>query len=408
MAPPFSYNANPNSMPLASVTSFAVTDEERSRSRGSLSSSSSSDSFASIIRSSSPTAQSTPPSLSDGGVGHAHPSGTPARVVPHSQHTIRDITMELSGLMVPSIATPSSFPSMYDSSNVSQARSIGTPSTLIPHSFGAFDTTIRVEPRSFSVTGDNFNSTERNDDGNRGDSGENIKQRTDVEQFSELDSGADDHPSQFKSALSLLLHSSPSSPVDSSPPPTAHVTSPPQPSRASSHSSTRTVIPASSSNLSEQESSPEELSTPIPSRVGSPYPTQPSLLPPHHLPSPRKGPDVHPVLLSRKSTIRWDPALDLKHQNGMTDGLRNGNGRAHSLPDNESTPLIGGSPTEHSPSYGAIISSKLKSITDSTKVQQVLRDTAWASFRAIPAVLLGCLLNVLDGARNRYFCKERT
>ncbi|KAE9390077.1 hypothetical protein BT96DRAFT_980462 [Gymnopus androsaceus JB14] len=359
MAPPFSYNANPNSMPLASVTSFAVTDEERSRSRGSLSSSSSSDSFASIIRSSSPTAQSTPPSLSDGGVGHAHPSGTPARVVPHSQHTIRDITMELSGLMVPSIATPSSFPSMYDSSNVSQARSIGTPSTLIPHSFGAFDTTIRVEPRSFSVTGDNFNSTERNDDGNRGDSGENIKQRTDVEQFSELDSGADDHPSQFKSALSLLLHSSPSSPVDSSPPPTAHVTSPPRPSRASSHSSTRTVIPASSSNLSEQESSPEELSTPIPSRVGSPYPTQPSLLPPHHLPSPRKGPDVHPVLLSRKSTIRWDPAL--RFETPKRDDRR-----------------------------------KLKSITDSTKVQQVLRDTTWASFRAIPAVLLGCLLNVLD------------
>ncbi|KAF9072486.1 sulfate transporter family-domain-containing protein [Rhodocollybia butyracea] len=75
------------------------------------------------------------------------------------------------------------------------------------------------------------------------------------------------------------------------------------------------------------------------------------------------------------------------------------NSGAH-LIDNESTPLLGSFPeSSSSPSYGTIFFGKLKSVTipDSAEIHQKLFDTARASLWAIPAVLLGCLLNILDG-----------
>lgn len=148
---PFTYNPNQNS-PAFVLTLPSIHSEERPHSTVSLSSSSSG--FT------TPPIQTTPP-LPDGGVGYARPAGTPPRAVPHSQHTIRDNTMELSGLLVSSVVTSSSVPSAYNSSDGSQPQSEWTPSVFAPHNFGALDSAIQVEPRS--LTGDSATrSTENN------------------------------------------------------------------------------------------------------------------------------------------------------------------------------------------------------------------------------------------------------
>lgn len=413
---PLSYGVNHN------VLSVAHNDHPQFTAN----SSSSSDSNGSTF---SPTAQTIPvdtSSVSDGGVGHAHQRGTKPRVVPHSQRTIRENTVELSGLMVSSGVTSTSFPSTYRSSNGSQTRSDWTPSTFLLDDLGVFDSTIRTEPRS-PVVGGNLRSAELSGyDGNhtpsenktslepslndeRGRSSGSRHQGFDGPQSSMLEPAldvSDDHSSQFKSGLSLLLHSSPSSPVKSS-----RSLAPPKPSRESSHSSTRTVTV---SHPSEQDSTPEDSlgigsvsgsgsPTPTSTRVGSPYPKASTLI--SHPPRPKSmtSADVRRTVSPRKSKIRWDPALDnaivvTNHHSYDQNGI---NGGPYSTHENESTPLLGPSPAFQSSSsyYGVIFSRSLKSVTvpKPTQIRQALHDTAIVSLRAIPAVLLGSLLNILDG-----------
>ncbi|KAJ4490657.1 sulfate transporter family-domain-containing protein [Lentinula aciculospora] len=103
---------------------------------------------------------------------------------------------------------------------------------------------------------------------------------------------------------------------------------------------------------------------------------------------------------SRKLKIRWDPALDDAAQKHLHSYNQNGtNSGSHSSPENERAPLLDCTSHSSSSSYGAIFSKRLQSVTlsNSTQIQQLLHDTARASLWAIPAVMLGCLLNILDG-----------
>ncbi|KAJ3888155.1 sulfate transporter family-domain-containing protein [Lentinula edodes] len=114
--------------------------------------------------------------------------------------------------------------------------------------------------------------------------------------------------------------------------------------------------------------------------------------------------DVRRTVSPRKSKIRWDPALDnaivvTNHRHSYDQNEINGG--LYSTHENESTPLLSPSPAFHSSSsyYGVISSRSFKSVTvpKPAQIRQALHDTAIVSLRAIPAVLLGSLLNILDG-----------
>ncbi|KAF5382279.1 hypothetical protein D9757_008921 [Collybiopsis confluens] len=161
-----------------------------------------------------------------------------------------------------------------------------TPSTFTPHSFGAFDSTIQVEPRSFTATGDPVARGEPSEAG--------------LQQSAKP--GVASSVGQFRSGLSLLLHSfsHSSHPTDSS------TLDPPQPSRASSQSSVSTITPASS-----LESFPKDHSgSPMPTstRTGSPYP---ALIPPPH-------PPIHPQIWGHHRAI---PVPCFRHASREYDGI---------------------------------------------------------------------------------------
>ncbi|KIK64222.1 hypothetical protein GYMLUDRAFT_40512 [Collybiopsis luxurians FD-317 M1] len=397
MASPYSYEANEvqNSPPptFASLISPSFMGEASPSTTSGASSSSSGSIF--ISSSAQNTPGGTPASFSDGGVGHARPRGTASRAVTHSQNTIRDSTMELSGMTISSVVTPASFPSTYHS----QSQSGWMPSTLTPRSFGAFDSTIRVEPRSLNATGDSGQHSKPDpsalDSATGGEEGSaEGSQDTGGPSASETPAG------QFKSGLSLLLNSS--SPQVTSSLPSSRL--PSQPSRASSQSSVRTVTPSPPSDASEQDSSPEDCSgspTPTSTRVGSPYPSAPIL--PHPTSPSLKNQTtsedgVRPAFAARKSRIRWDPALDASAPNAN----HSHNSAAATCGANETTSLLcesSSAPFSTSSYHGTVHSRKSKSaaVLNSVKIQAILRDTARASLWAIPAVLLGCLLNILDG-----------
>ncbi|KAJ3968036.1 sulfate transporter family-domain-containing protein [Lentinula raphanica] len=113
--------------------------------------------------------------------------------------------------------------------------------------------------------------------------------------------------------------------------------------------------------------------------------------------------DVRRTTFPRKSRIRWDPALSDARVSSSPDHAsdQNGiNGGPHPTHYNENTTLLGFAGFHSSvPSYGAIISRKFKTVTlpDSARIRAMLNDTARASLWAIPAVILGSLLNILDG-----------
>jgi sulfate permease, SulP family len=350
--------------------------------------------------------QGVPASFSDGDVGRLN--AISPRAVLHSQQTIRDSTMELSGLMVSSFNASSSFPSTYTSSAESRSRSDWRPSTLIPRTFGFFDSTIRLEPRTFTDPENKLNTGKQSGlDGDRVLSAENdpafgttsggegaSSKQSRQEEGSEASAGH--KSSQFKSGLSLLLHSTPTSPV----------TTPA--SEELSHSPSHTAMPSTSLDPPPDDHSGSP--TPTSTRVGSPHPKSSALPPFRHEPSSTKKPVteiqeedmVRQTFSLRKFRVRWDPALDAsapKHHSYSPNGIVAANGHGGS-PDNESTPLLGPAvgPTSPSHSYGTVLARKLRTISvpDSTRMKQKIHDGVQVSLGAIPAVLLGCLLNILD------------
>ncbi|THU83983.1 hypothetical protein K435DRAFT_870749 [Dendrothele bispora CBS 962.96] len=305
----------------------------------------------------------------EGGVGHNVPSGSvsssllsssfnsskpPQRVMPHSQDTIRLSTMELSGI---------SF-------------SDGMAST--PRSFNSFgDLEVRGVRR-----GEGNNEGEVNDAiaaagasaaarGGRGDSGDGAAGKL-----------------SYRSGLSLMMKPS-----------------------------TQVEVEEEEERQQEETEEPEPISgspTPMPTRIPSPShsPSAKRFRSHHHQEQTTQPSQARPTS-ERQTTIRWDPALD-------------GQGSSSASPVNERTPLListtstpptlpsssnasnlppnGVPPSPPVPSQGSTkplstrLRARLSSVPSyfSTISNTVLYELPRIP-KYLPAVLLGSLLNILDG-----------
>uniref|UniRef100_A0A0W0FIS6 Putative vacuole protein n=1 Tax=Moniliophthora roreri TaxID=221103 RepID=A0A0W0FIS6_MONRR len=377
-----------------------------------------------------------------------------ARVYPHSQDAIRLNTMQLSEmLLAPPSGTglstqPSSFSSEFTSSSGPRDRdTYPSSSSFRTGSISAematdYDSDIAVVPRSAPLqTRSNPDVKDNSQAGVRdeADAGTHVE----VPRSSTSGDGSHTLLSPFKSGLSILLgNEKPStSTVPSTEGSLMRSDSTLSAHAVMSSSGSPSSLPEADMNAATQEyrsGSP----TPVPTRLHSP--TLPDVgTTPEENPSIRVSRPSRPPPISKKS-IRWDPKLGpqsrshsphtspsetrssesisslflplsspqppvsssettpLLHTPDVSEG--GGNGSSPSLYGSIPVPLP--KPDLHKLSPGYISSKLFKKLSrriDSARklgqadVKQNLLDLGKQSVRALPAVLLGCLLNILDG-----------
>ncbi|KAK7036773.1 hypothetical protein VNI00_011439 [Paramarasmius palmivorus] len=441
---PRAYNANVNSTPDLSTSSSQsppsplVSPKQHSA----------------VHRQNSNTTTASSTSSPAAGVEAASYSNHGARVYPHSQDAIRLSTMQLSEMLLTpqSVGSAdvhsSSFSSGYTTSSGPRDRD-AYPSSASSRSGGiagtGFDTDISLVPRSLPLQSRSTAGVEQDSvTGDESDGPSNEEENVPALRRNSDAEGTRAFLSPFKSGLSLLLgrEKNPGSASSTVAQPLV---------RSDSMSSVHTVIPTSApltSSEAEVYVKPEDhrsgSPTPVPTRAHSPTlsRTNASLI--ENVSEPVPSTPVPPHAASKKS-IRWDPKIGSHsgthspHHTSPPPDVRvsdsNSSSSLSSFPpsppelSSENTPLLrapgsGGSSGSSTPSpYGSIppplplpdlhrlspgylsskLSKKLSKRLDTARklkhlgLKQALTDLGQQSVKALPAVLLGSLLNILDG-----------